>query len=268
MNILLLGCGKMGGAMARAWLPPNQNDFLTSLTIIKPSPVDDPILLNDPRCHWAASITGQSPPDVLVLGIKPQIMADIVPSCRAIIGPDTIVISLAAGKTLASLKEWLGPCAIVRTMPNTPAAIGHGVTAAIATPNTTTTQKQSVETLLSAIGMVEWLDDENQMDAVTAMSGSGPAYVFLLIEAMTKAGESLGLNPDMALRLAQATVQGSGNLAAQSLDHPTKLRQNVTSPGGTTAAALAILMATGGMPDLLQQAMRAAVKRAGELAQP
>ena len=264
MKILLLGCGKMGGAMARAWLQADHGTLISDLVVVKPSPLDDPDLV-DPRCRWVSDLAGLSAPDMLVLAIKPQIMADIVPSCRAVLGPDTVTISLAAGKTLASLQDWLGDGPIVRTMPNTPAAIGQGVTAAIATNNLTARQRRQTEQLLGAVGMVEWLDHEQQMDAVTALSGSGPAYVFLLIESMAAAGESLGLAPDMALRLARATVSGAGNLAAARSDPPAILRQQVTSPGGTTAAALDILMA--GMPDLFRHAMMAAAHRARELAQ-
>ena len=264
MKILLLGCGKMGRAMARAWLQADHGTLISDLVVVKPSPLDDPDLV-DPRCRWVPDLAGLSTPDMLILAIKPQIMADIVPSCRAVLGPDTVTISLAAGKTLASLQDWLGDGPIVRTMPNTPAAIGQGVTAAIATNNLTALQRRQTEQLLGAVGMVEWLDHEQQMDAVTALSGSGPAYVFLLIESMAAAGESLGLAPDMALRLARATVCGAGNLAAARSDPPAILRQQVTSPGGTTAAALDILMA--GMPDLFRHAMMAAAHRARELAQ-
>lgn len=273
MNILLFGCGKMGGAMARAWLLARADHapLINDMVIIKPSPVTDPALL-DARCRWfpdlaQAQNAGVGAPDILILGIKPQQMPDLVPTCRPIIGPKTVVVSLAAGKTLGQLCDWLGHDRVVRTMPNTPAEIAQGVTAAIAASGVTPDARAQISALLSAVGMVCWVDDEALIDVITALSGSGPAYVFLMIEAMAAAAVRLGLSAEMALDLARATVQGAGNLAMVRVpDHPAQLRQAVTSPGGTTAAALEVLMAPNAMPDLLYQAMTAAIARARALA--
>jgi len=273
MNILLFGCGKMGGAMARAWLLAHADHapLINDMVIIKPSPVTDPALL-DARCRWfpdlaQAQSAGVGAPDVIILGIKPQQMPDLVPTCRPIIGPETFVVSLAAGKTLGQLCDWVGHDRVVRTMPNTPAEIAQGVTAAIPASGVTPAARAQISALLSAVGMVCWVDDEALIDVITALSGSGPAYVFLMIEAMAAAAVRLGLSAEMALDLARATVQGAGNLAMmRAPDHPAQLRQAVTSPGGTTAAALEVLMAPNAMPDLLYQAMTAAIARARALA--
>jgi pyrroline-5-carboxylate reductase len=203
---------------------------------------------------------------VLFLAVKPQVMANVLPSYRALIGPETIVVSIAAGKTLAFLTEHLGDVAMVRAMPNTPAMIGRGVTGAFANPRVTPAQRKLVDSLLTVSGPVEWVENEALIDAVTAVSGSGPAYVFYLVECMAEAGRKLGLPADLAMRLARATVSGAGELLHQSPGEPSELRKNVTSPGGTTAAALAVLMAEDGMQPLFDAAIKAARDRAEELA--
>src|SRR5262249_12582023 len=187
----------------------------------------------------------------IVIAIKPQVAPTVVPTLTPLLAPDTVVLSIMAGRTLAFLEGALAPnTALVRAMPNTPAAIGRGIT--VAAPNAQVSQRQRelVHALLAATGLVEWVSDEGLMDAVTAVSGSGPAYVFLLVEALTAAGAAAGLPPELAAKLARATVSGSGELLNHSPLDPANLRQNVTSPGGTTAAALDVLMAGNGLAQL------------------
>ena len=205
-------------------------------------------------------------PAVIVLAVKPQIMDEVLPTLGASLGPSTVVLSIAAGRTLANLAARLpSGTAIVRAMPNTPAAIGHGMTVACASPEVTRDQALSCNMLLEAVGEVIWLDDESLMDAVTAVSGSGPAYVFLLAECLTDAGIAEGLEPELAARLARATLAGAGELLRRSDLTPAELRQNVTSPKGTTAAALEVLMGKDGLADLLKRTVAAAAKRSREL---
>jgi pyrroline-5-carboxylate reductase len=205
-------------------------------------------------------------PDAVVFAVKPQIADEVVPDYRSWARPETMFVSIVAGKTLAGLARHLDHAAIVRTMPNTPAAIGRGITVACANPRVTVGQRQLCNLLLAAIGESAWVEDEALMDAVTAISGSGPAYVFLLIEALARAGKAEGLPSELALQLATATVAGSGELARISKENPTQLRENVTSPGGTTCAALDVLMAADGLEPLLRRAVAAAAARSRELA--
>jgi pyrroline-5-carboxylate reductase len=210
------------------------------------------------------------PPDivarVIVVAVKPQMIAGVLPGLRRLVGPDTVTISIAAGTTLARLAEGIGDAAIVRTMPNTPAQIGRGITAAVANARVGDDARVLVTELLEAIGEVAWLDDEALIDAVTAVSGSGPAYVFLLTEGLAAAGVKAGLDRFLAERLARATVAGAAELMRRSDLSPAELRRNVTSPNGTTEAALAVLMAGDGLPSLLTKAVAAAKKRSEELA--
>lgn len=205
-------------------------------------------------------------PDAVVFAVKPQIADEVVPNYRRWAGSGTLFVSIVAGKTSAGLARHLGRAAIIRTMPNTPAAIGRGITVACANPLVTVGQRQLCERLLAAIGETAWVEDEALIDAVTAVSGSGPAYVFLLIEALAHAGQAEGLPADLALRLARATVAGSGELARISEESPAQLRENVTSPGGTTRAALNVLMAGDGLEALIGRAVAAAAARSRELA--
>ena len=205
-------------------------------------------------------------PDAVVFAVKPQIADEVVPDYRSWARPETLFVSIVAGKTLAGLARHLGRAAIVRTMPNSPAAIGRGITVACANPLVTIGQRQLCDRLLAAIGECAWVEDEALIDAVTAVSGSGPAYVFLLIEALARAGEAEGLPADLALRLARATIAGSGELARISSESPAQLRENVTSPGGTTRAALDVLMATDGLEPLIARAVATAAARSRELA--
>lgn len=206
--------------------------------------------------------------EVVVLAVKPQVMAEIVPPYGRFAGPGTVFLSIAAGKTLAFFHGLLGAdAAVVRAMPNTPAAVGRGMTVLCAAPNVDDHQRAVCATLVEGIGAVAWIEDEVQMDAVTAVSGSGPAYVFHLVEALAEAGTQAGLPPDLAMTLARQTVAGAGELLYQAPEDAAVLRRNVTSPGGTTAAALDVLMAPAdGLPPLMRRAVEAAARRSRELA--
>lgn len=206
------------------------------------------------------------PPEVLVLGIKPQTLEEAAPSLAPLVGPETMIVSILAGKTIANLVERIPAAkAVVRAMPNLPASVLRGVTGMVASQGTSPAQRAIAETLLSAVGSVEWLDHEGLIDAVTAVSGSGPAYVFYLVECLARAGAAAGLPADLAERLARATVEGAGELLHRSDLPPGTLRENVTSKGGTTAAALAVLMAADGLDPLMRDAVAAARRRAEEL---
>jgi pyrroline-5-carboxylate reductase len=215
-----------------------------------------------------ASVESQDAPGVIVAAVKPQVMDAVFPPVARLAGPGTLTISIAAGRTLQSFEAHLpAGAAVVRAMPNTPASIGRGITVCVANAHVTPAQKRLCEALMAAVGEVAWVDDEAAMDAVTAVSGSGPAYVFLLAESLEKAAISAGLAPDLAKRLARATVSGSGELLHRSEADASQLRQNVTSPCGTTAAALAVLMAEGkGLEELLTKAVLAGEGRSRELA--
>jgi pyrroline-5-carboxylate reductase len=202
----------------------------------------------------------------VVVAVKPQIAPDVLPALAPFVGSATVVVSIMAGRTLRFLTDGLPQAALVRAMPNTPAAIGRGITVAVANPRVSPEQRALVDALLSAVGAVEWITDEALMDAVTALSGSGPAYVFLLAEAMAHAGTAAGLPAALAATLARATAAGAGELLHRSPLDPATLRQNVTSPGGTTAAALDVLMAEDGLERLMTEAIAAATKRSRDLA--
>ena len=263
-SLLLVGAGKMGGAMLDGWiargLAPKR------IVVIEPQPgkavktlTRRGIKLN-PKGKIAAAAA-------IVIAVKPQSAPAALPPLRPYVGKTTLVLSIMAGRTIGFLEQSLAPgTAIVRAMPNTPAAIGRGISVAVANAKVSARQRKLAGDLLAAIGKVEWASDETLMDAVTALSGSGPAYVFLLVEAMTKAGIAAGLPADLAARLARETVAGSGELLHRSTLDVATLRQNVTSPGGTTAAALEVLMGPGGFEELLTRAIAAATRRSRELA--
>ncbi len=208
-----------------------------------------------------------SDPAVIVVAVKPQVMDQVFPLLAKFAGPKTLVLSIAAGRSIASFEKHLAPgVAVVRAMPNTPAAIGRGITGAVGNAHVTATQKAACDTLISAVGDIVWVEDEALIDAVTAVSGSGPAYVFLLTECLAEAGRAAGLDEAVAMKLARATVTGAGALMDASPLEAGTLRQNVTSPGGTTAAALGVLMRErGGLKDLMIEAVAAAQKRSREL---
>lgn len=250
--------------MLEGWLKVGVNPACVS--VIDPRPSDEMARLC--REHGIALNPDQpAASDVLVLAIKPQMLDEAAPALNRSIGPQTLVISILAGKTIGDLKSRLPAAAsIVRAMPNLPASIGRGATGAAASEAVTEEQRLMADTLLRSNGIVEWLPSEELIDAVTAVSGSGPAYVFHLVECLAEAGIAAGLPPDLAGRLARATVTGAGELLFQSELPPGTLRQNVTSPGGTTAAALEVLMAEErGLKALMREAVAAAKRRAGEL---
>ena len=264
-RLVLVGAGKMGGAMAQGWLDAGLDPL--SLTILEPNPSPEIASLAASR-GVALNPQIAAPPEMLVLATKPQSLDQVAPAIAAIASERTLVLSILAGKTIANLMARLPQArAVVRAMPNLPAAIGRGVTAAFANANVAEEQRGWCERLLAAIGAFYWLDDESGIDAVTAISGSGPAYVFALTEALAAAAERLGLKPELSMGLARGTVEGAAELMRRDgATSPATLRRNVTSPGGTTAAALAVLQSPGGLEDLMIQATAAARARAAELA--
>jgi pyrroline-5-carboxylate reductase len=264
-GIVLVGCGKMGTAMLRGWIA---GGVASRFFVVEPEGVP-PGLATAPDIDWHGTpetLPSEFAPDAVVFAVKPQIIDAVLPPYRRWVRPQTLFVSIVAGKTLTGLARDLGSAAIVRTMPNTPAAIGRGITVACANRLVTREQREFSDRLLAAIGESAWVEDETLIDAVTAVSGSGPAYVFLLIEALARAGEAAGLPPELALRLARSTVAGSGELARVSEESPARLRENVTSPGGTTQAALNVLMAADGLEPLIKRAVAAATIRSRELA--
>ena len=267
-SFLLVGCGKMGGAMLQGWL--NQGTRPGAITIVDSNldaTEDLSARLGVNAVVHIDQLDHDYSPDVVILAVKPQVMDQVLPAYAKLVARGSVFLSIAAGRTISSFEAILGPgAAIVRAMPNTPAAVGRGMTVGCPNAHVTPTQANLCKTLLGAVGDVEWIEDEGLLDAVTALSGSGPAYIFLLVEAMSHAGCKAGLPADLAARLARATVTGSAELLHQSLLSALNLRENVTSPGGTTAAALAILRAEGGLTDLMTKAILAATKRSKELA--
>jgi pyrroline-5-carboxylate reductase len=262
--LLLLGAGKMGSAMLDGWLARGLAPG--KIIVIEPQPgkAVKALTRRGLKLNPKSKATTAA---AIVIAVKPQTAPEAVPAVRGFVGKETLVLSIMAGRTLRFLQSALpAGTAIVRAMPNTPAAIGRGITTAVGNAKVSSRQRKQAGDLLSAIGGVEWTNDEGLMDAVTAVSGSGPAYVFLLAEAMTKAGIAAGLPAALAARLARETVAGSGELLHRSELDAATLRQNVTSPGGTTAAALAVLMGPGGFDALLAEAIAAATRRGRELA--
>lgn len=258
-GLVLVGAGRMGGAMLRGWLAEGLSP--AAVTAIDPHPAE-----------WLLQLgvtVNRPPPEnpaVVVIAVKPQMMGDALGEIARAIGPQTLVISIAAGVRIARFEEVLPPCAIVRSMPNTPAAIGKGITALIGNTRAGDSEMALAETLLSAVGETVRLETEDQLDAVTGVSGSGPAYVFHLIEALAAAGEAEGLAPELALALARATVAGAGALAMHDDTPPAELRRAVTSPNGTTQAGLEVLMdEASGLRPLIARTVAAATARSREL---
>nr|WP_316655191.1 pyrroline-5-carboxylate reductase [uncultured Gellertiella sp.] len=263
--LVLVGAGNMGGAMLAGWLKSGVPG--SQVLVIDPNPSDSMLqMLNDAGARHCTSAPAGLKAGILFIAVKPQVMGAVLAPLKDIVCEGTVVVSVAAGKTLAFMESHLGPASMVRAMPNTPAMIGRGVTGAYANQRVTVEQRQQVQSLLKVSGPVEWVGSEADIDAVTALSGSGPAYVFYLVECMAEAGRKAGLPADLAMRLARETVSGAGELLHRSPDEAARLRQNVTSPGGTTAAALSVLMAQDGMQPLFDRAVEAARVRAGELA--
>jgi pyrroline-5-carboxylate reductase len=262
-TILLAGAGKMGGAMLSGWLAQGLNP--TRVEVIEPHPSEEIRALAAKGVRLNPSANEIGAVATLVVALKPQTFAEAGAGLKPFAGADTLVVSIMAGTTIASLQKVCGG-SVVRAMPNTPAAIGRGITVAVAGNNVSAAQRAVADALLRATGSVEWVDDEKLMDAVTAVSGSGPAYIFLLAEELARAGVEAGLPPELATKLARETVAGSGELLHRSELASATLRQNVTSPGGTTAAALEVLMGEGGLQQLMIRAIAAATKRSKELA--
>ena len=263
-TILLAGAGKMGSAMLEGWLalglaPKN-------IAVIEPQPSREIAALSARGLRLNASRDAVGDVAAVVVAVKPQTADEAIPVLAPFVGGATVVVSIMAGRTLRFLARSLPGAAIVRAMPNTPAAIGRGMTVAVPNARVSQAQRALVDALLSAVGAVEWVADEALIDAVTALSGSGPAYVFLLAEAMARAGTAAGLPAALAATLARATVAGAGELLHRSPLDAATLRQNVTSPGGRGAAALEVLMAEGGLERLMTAAIAAATKRSRELA--
>lgn len=260
MHLLFVGCGHLGQTMLRRWL---QQDAALRFTIIKPTPLEAEF--SDPRIVWHPALpTGFAAPDMIVYAVRPQQLAAVLPSYRAL-AAQALNISVAAGWSLSKLTAHLGDVALVRTMPNLPAQIGQAVTPAIANAACPAAARQTAAALFGMIGTVVWLDDEAQMDAATALSGSGPAYVFLLAAAMREAGIALGLSDKLATDLARATVQGAGNYLADPAYDLATLYRSMLLPGGTTEAAMTRLLATDGMISLIREAMQRAATRAAAL---
>jgi pyrroline-5-carboxylate reductase len=265
-RLVLFGAGKMGGALLQGWLGLGLDP--AKVVVRDPAPPEEVRALIAAR-GIALNPPAPAGPAVLVLAIKPQMLDEARPLIAQEVGASTLVVSILAGKTLAGLAHGLpAGTAIVRAMPNTPAAIGRGITVAVANANVSAAARTGAEALLAATGAFAWVEDEALMDAVTAVSGSGPAYVFLLAESLAKAGVAAGLAPDLAERLARATVSGAGELLHRSDAPAEALRRAVTSPGGTTAAALEVLAAADGLDPLLERAVRAAAARSRALARP
>jgi pyrroline-5-carboxylate reductase len=262
-TIVLAGAGKMGGAMLSGWLA--QGLDANRVAVIEPYPSDEINALAARGVRLNPALSGLGSVAALVIAVKPQMFRDAGPPLRSIAGSSTLVVSIMAGITIASITETCGG-SVVRAMPNTPAAIGRGITVAVAAGNVSAAQRGVADALLRSIGSVEWTSEESLMDAVTAVSGSGPAYVFLLAEELARAGVEAGLPPDLADKLARETVAGSGELLHRSELDSATLRRNVSSPGGTTVAALEVLMGADGLQSLMTRAVAAATKRSRELA--
>lgn len=263
-GILLVGCGKMGGALLVGWL--RQGIAAADIIVVEPNPVPD-LPAGIRHVDAATAIPADFSPALIMLAVKPQVVDAVTPAYLGYATKGACFLSIAAGKTIATLNGLLGgSAAIIRAMPNTPAAVGAGITVACANTLVSAEQRVFCETLMAAVGEVGWVEDEALIDAVTAVSGSGPAYVFWMTECLAAAGEKAGLDRDLAARLARATVVGSGTLMRQSAESPDQLRRNVTSPNGTTQAALDVLMAPNGLAPLMERAVAAAARRSKELA--
>ena len=265
-TLVLVGAGKMGGAMLEGWLKGGADP--RKVIALDPSPPPEmKAMLESHGVRLNPPVSSISDAEVVVVAVKPQVMDDVLPGIVALKASKPLILSVAAGKTIASFERHFGSdAAVIRTIPNTPAAIGRGITAMAANANVSPAQLELARALFSAVGEVVTVADEAMIDVVTAVSGSGPAYVFYLTECLAAAGEKAGLPAGLAMQLARATVSGSGELMRVSGTPAAALRQNVTSPKGTTYAALQILMAGNGMQPLFDQAIAAATKRSRELA--
>ena len=266
-SLVLVGCGKMGGALLSGWL--DQGLKAENVWVVEPNQ-DFLGPYRERGVKLATDFDGLDPnvaPELVVFAVKPQMMDQALPPYRRFVRPDCAFLSIAAGKTIAYFEDALGAeAAVVRAMPNTPAAVGRGMTVLVANAQASAAQKALCGRLLATVGEVDWVDDEGMLDAVTALSGGGPAYVFLLIECLAEAGTAAGLPADLAMRLARVTVAGAGELVHQAEEPASQLRENVTSPAGTTLEALKVLMADDGIRPIFTRAIAAATRRSRELA--
>ncbi|MEM8750766.1 MAG: pyrroline-5-carboxylate reductase [Pseudomonadota bacterium] len=269
-TLCLVGAGNMGGAMLGGWLAAGRDPG--AIMVIDPKPPEPMAdMIAEHGVRWVRDAKDAGRADIVLVAVKPNIIGQVLPTLTPVVDGDTVLVSVAAGIPIERLAEPFGlfdgaPAKVVRSMPNTPAMVQRGITVCVANSGVSDAQREDVTTLLEAIGAVEWVDDEGLIDAVTGVSGSGPAYVFHLVEALAEAGKTAGLPNALAERLALETVSGAGELLRQSDLPPSQLRINVTSPNGTTAAALEVLMGEGGFPELLEKAVAAATNRSRELA--
>lgn len=264
MSVLLIGAGRMGGALLKGWLARG----VKPITVVEPQPSAELRKLAKAKKISLLSAPSQvaKTPSVCVVAIKPQVLKGEAGALQGFAQSGALMISIAAGTSVAALsKTWGARARIIRAMPNTPGAIGAGITGLYAARGVTAADKKRATALLSALGATEWVNKETLIDSVTAVSGSGPAYLFLMVEALTAAGVVEGLSKIQAEKFARATVAGAGALLAADKSQASALREAVTSPGGTTAAALAVLMADDGLTALMKRAVKAARKRAEEL---
>lgn len=258
-SLLLIGCGKMGSALLSSWL---SDQLISYAHVVEPNAA---VPTHSRVAHHPSLDVYDGKPDMVVLAVKPQIMQQVCTDLAPLLPKTTPILSIAAGQSLANFEQYFGPDRpVIRAMPNTPAAIGKGMSVAIANDQTTEAHRRIAQNLLSAAGEFVWLSDESQMDAVTAVSGSGPAYVFYFMEALCAAAVAAGLPEDQAMILARQTVIGSAALAENDHSPPALLRRNVTSPGGTTEAALSVLM-DGQFEEIVTKAVAAATARSKEL---
>ncbi len=262
-GVVLVGAGKMGLALTRGWL--NAGLRPAALTLVDPAPQETTLSFVSEMGLTLRAAPPTAPARVVVLAVKPQMMKTVLPTLKPVFGPHTLAISIAAGISLKTLLDGLATHRVVRAMPNTPAQVGAGMTGVVAAPGVSADDLEIASALLGAVGSVLWFDDERRIDQVTAISGSGPAYVFHLVEALAEAGVAEGLAPDDAMTLARQTVIGAAALMAEDPTDVTTLRKNVTSPEGTTAAALDVLMVEEGLLRLMKRAVSAARKRSEEL---
>ncbi len=264
MKLLLVGCGNMGGALLAGWLDTGVRPG--DVVGVDPAPAPTAAALGPDIVGSAKEIPAAFKPDMIIIAVKPQGIEDVVPAFSNF-AADAATLSIVAGTTIGKLSGLIGGSpAVIRAMPNTPAAIGRGISVLCANERTSAMARETAGKLMSAVGEVAWVDDESLLDPVTAVSGSGPAYIFLLAECLAEAGVAAGLPGDLARQLARATVAGAGEMLHRTDIPAAALRENVTSPGGTTEAALGALMADDGMQPLLTEAIRRATERSRELA--
>ena len=265
--LLLVGCGKMGAALLEGWLA--RGVAPDGVTVVEPFAESVAGFSARGVRHFGSldDVAADLAPAVILFAVKPQQMDEVAAACAGLAAPGTLAVSIAAGRTIGYFEGQLGEsAAIVRCMPNTPAAVGRGMTVLCANPSVRATQRDLAGALMAAVGEVAWVEDEAMLDAVTAVSGGGPAYVFLLIECLAEAGVQAGLPANLSMRIARATVAGAGELVHRSDAPASRLRENVTSPAGTTLEALEILMAPDGLQPLMTKAIAAATRRSRELA--